>query len=173
MSATPAPVVDRIQEADVEHVAAIDAASFPASRGASQADAISQLREELSRPWSRVWVVRGATGEALGFVLLWHIADEIHLLNLATHTAYRRRGLARALLEHVLEEARTAAVRHVLLEVRRSNLSAIALYRGFGFRAVAIRDRYYADDEDAIEMALSLDPSTQTAVSAADDVRID
>jgi ribosomal protein S18 acetylase RimI-like enzyme len=45
----------------------------------------------------------------------------------------------------------------VYLEVRRSNVAAIALYLEAGFAAVGIRERYYANDEDAVEMALTLD----------------
>ena len=52
-------------------------------------------------------------------------------------------------------------IRIVLLEVRRSNDPAIGLYRKHGFSVFGVRKKYYADnDEDAIEMALSLDPET-------------
>jgi ribosomal-protein-alanine N-acetyltransferase len=40
-----------------------------------------------------------------------------------------------------------------MLEVRRSNLPAIALYRSLGYREVGVRPRYYAEDgEDALAM---------------------
>ena len=48
-------------------------------------------------------------------------------------------------------------MRHVLLEVRRSNAPAIALYRALGFFAMGVRARYYPDDEDAVEMVLAFD----------------
>ena len=51
-------------------------------------------------------------------------------------------------------------MKHVLLEVRRSNAPAIALYRALGFFAMGVRARYYPDDEDAVEMVLALDLET-------------
>jgi ribosomal protein S18 acetylase RimI-like enzyme len=60
----------------------------------------------------------------------------------------------------------------VLLEVRRKNKGAIALYRALGFFAMGVRARYYADDEDAIEMVLLFDEVTREVVAHADEVRL-
>jgi len=68
---------------------------------------------------------------------------------------------------------RGRAVKHVLLEVRRSNVAAIALYRAFGFFAMGVRARYYPDDEDAVEMVLLLDPATGATVAHEDEVRLE
>ena len=65
----------------------------------------------------------------MAFVVSWHVADELHVLNVATREDRRRRGLGRALMDHVVAYAREHALKHVLLEVRRSNAPAIALYR--------------------------------------------
>jgi ribosomal-protein-alanine N-acetyltransferase len=65
--------------------------------------------------------------------------------------------LLRALVAH----ARSARQRLVLLEVRRSNQAAIALYESEGFRTTNVRRGYYADTaEDALEMRITLDPET-------------
>jgi ribosomal-protein-alanine N-acetyltransferase len=129
---------------------------------------------ELERPWSRVWVVRDeAAGAPRAFLLAWLVVDELHVLSVATLPAFRRRGMAKALLEHAIEFAREQKVRTILLEVRRSNAAAIRLYRAFGFSATAVRPRYYADNfEDAVEMSLVLDPSTGAIVAAEDAVSI-
>ncbi len=66
--------------------------------------------------------------------------------------------------------ARAHHVVHMYLEVRRSNVAALALYRDAGFVAVGVRARYYADDEDAIEMALTLDAGTGDVVPGAGQV---
>jgi ribosomal protein S18 acetylase RimI-like enzyme len=60
-------------------------------------------------------------------------------------------------------------VKHVLLEVRRSNSGAIALYRAFGFFAMGVRARYYPDDE---EMVLLFDLATGKIVEHEDEVRL-
>ncbi len=150
-------------EADVSDVLAIENASFRDSRprlptGSNRLDA-TKLREELARPWARVWVSRSKTvpAHAVAYLLAWHVADELHVLDVATHPELRRKGHARALMQQSLAYAKENLVRHVILEVRRSNTPAIKLYRDVGFYAMGIRKRYYPDDEDAVEMALVLD----------------
>jgi ribosomal-protein-alanine N-acetyltransferase len=136
-----------------------------------------QLRSEFERTWSRRWVAReGRRGDDAGgiaaFLIAWHVVDELHVLNVATREDRRRRGIGRALMEHAIAYARSVRVRHVLLEVRRSNAAAIALYRGLGFFAMGVRARYYQDDEDAIEMVLAFDVETGAIVPHADEVKL-
>lgn len=114
--------------------------------------------EELDREWARLDVLRPRGGGlCLAFVNYWVVRDEIHVLNIATHPSERRRGLGTQVLGHVIEVARESRCRQISLEVRRSNVAAIRLYRRFGFRPVGIRPNYYAEDhEDALVMALDL-----------------
>ena len=119
-----------MRDSDVAQVVAIDATSL----GSSAWDE-AQLRGELERTWAHLWVSR--EGEVpVAFVCTWHVADELHVLNVATHPDHRRRGHARRLLEDAISFASERRVRLVLLEVRRSNAGAIGLYRGFGFIAM-------------------------------------
>jgi ribosomal-protein-alanine N-acetyltransferase len=132
-----------------------------------------QLYAELARPWSRRWVARHEFDGVVGCALAWHVADELHVLNLATRSDRRRLGIGRALMQEMLRYARENRVDHVLLEVRRSNAPAVALYRAIGFFVTGVRQRYYSDDEDAVEMMLSLDPTTGNVVRRPDEVRLD
>jgi ribosomal-protein-alanine N-acetyltransferase len=109
------------------------------------------LREELVRTWARVRVLR-SEGRVLGYVLFWHVTDEIHLLNVAVDAAERRRGYGRQLVEEVIGYGVTHGAARVLLEVRVSNAAAVALYQSLGFEEFNRRSRYYDDGEDAIEM---------------------
>jgi ribosomal-protein-alanine N-acetyltransferase len=132
--------------------------------------------EELSRAWARVWVARAAGTDAtpLGFLVAWHVVDELHILNVATAPEARRRGVGQALVREALAYAATSRVRLVLLEVRRSNEPAIRLYRKHAFRTSGLRVGYYADNnEDALEMALSLDPDTGLILPGEDEVPLD
>lgn len=118
------------------------------------------MEEEVARPWTRLWVSFVASAPA-AFLVGWHVADELHILNVATAPDARRRGYAAALLDVALEYAAEHRLRILLLEVRRSNEPAIALYRRFGFSIFGVRKKYYPDnDEDAVEMALAFDPAT-------------
>lgn len=154
---------------DVGAVAAIDAASFPQTRPAEE-----HVREELSRPWTRAWVARVAPEDAVvGYLISWHVADELHILQVAAAVTERRKGIGRGLVDEVLAYAARERLRLVLLEVRRSNAAAIALYRRVGFIASNVRRGYYTDGEDAVEMVLELDPATGARVPRLDEVVLD
>ncbi len=73
-----------------------------------------------------------------------------------------------------LDYAIAHRLRLVLLEVRRSNQPAIGLYRSVGFFTTGVRAGYYADnDEDAIEMMLTLDPATGRIEQGHDEVELE
>ncbi len=127
------------------------------------------IAEEVARPWTRLWVTFGADAPS-AFLVGWHVADELHILNVATAVSARRQGLGTALLAEVLAYAASHRLRLVLLEVRRSNDAAIGLYRKLGFSVFGVRRAYYADnDEDAIEMVLTFDPETGRALPRPDE----
>jgi ribosomal-protein-alanine N-acetyltransferase len=79
------------------------------------------------------------------------VLDELHVLDLAVHPGWRRRGLARFLLGLALRQAAKAGAQVALLEVRAGNAPALALYAGLGFRPVGRRPGYYREPvEDAL-----------------------
>ena len=114
--------------------------------------------EELDRDWAYLSVVkerRRSKSCAVAFCNYWLVRDEVHILNVATHSSHRRKGHASRLLAHMVEFARHHRCRYITLEVRRSNEGALDLYKQYGFRAVGVRPNYYAEDrEDAIVMLL-------------------
>ncbi len=134
----------------------------------------AKLHEELARAWARIWVARAEVGGSMhvvGFLLAWHVADELHILDVVAHAEMRRRGIGRALMDRAISYAKDARCAHLLLEVRRSN-PAIHLYRACGFSAMGLRPRYYADNEDAVEMVLIFDPATGDIVTRKDEVSV-
>jgi ribosomal-protein-alanine N-acetyltransferase len=158
---TPEVAIEPMTEADVAAVLAIDLSSFPpddvASGHGDPPDARArQLREELGRAWARLRVARERPGELSGYVLFWHVADEIHLLNVAVAPSSRRRGIGRVLVEEVRRYAREHGAAKILLEVRAGNAPALGLYESLGFERFNVRPRYYRDGEDAVEMMFSL-----------------
>jgi ribosomal protein S18 acetylase RimI-like enzyme len=144
-------IVERMTEADVSDVLAIETASFresrprlprssdpkeiSASRG-GRMDA-SQLRDELARPWARLWVARAqrqgdGPSHAVAFLLAWHVADEVHILDVATHPEFRRRGYGRALLAHLAQIAVARECGRFEWAVLDWNEDAIGFYRSLG-----------------------------------------
>jgi ribosomal-protein-alanine N-acetyltransferase len=141
---------------------------------AKAGDQALDLNAELARGCAHIWVARGAhRGPVLAFLLAWDVADEVHVMNVATDAKHRRQGAAKALLAVALDHARTARARLVLLEVRRSNRPALELYRGHGFSAIGLRRGYYADNaEDAVEMMLAFDPNTGAILPGHDEIAL-
>ena len=149
---TPGVLIRLAGLADVTALWAIETASFPT-------------------PWSR-WSFLGELGhrhsytlvagpaspqpwQTWAYLIFWVVLDEMHILNLAVHPDHRHQGLARRLLAEGLAQARILGAELAWLEVRPSNLAALALYESFGFKEVGRRPRYYEDSqEDALLLTL-------------------
>ena len=92
----------------------------------------------------------------VGFVGVWLLIEEAHIVTLAVRDDYRRRGVGELLLITIIETARLAGQEVVTLECRVSNAVALRLYEKYGFERVGIRSRYYSDDhEDAYALSVS------------------
>lgn len=104
------------------------------------------------------WLKREA-GALVAFAVVMRAVDEAHLLNISVVPERQRAGLGRALLEFLCTAARQAGMTRMLLEVRASNVNAIAFYRHLDFAEIGRRRGYYpssAGREDAIVMAKTL-----------------
>ena len=148
---------------DARIITRLTAEELPAARAILEPSLLHvDLEAELAREIALPWLIRARPGDPpAGFLLAWSVVDELHLLELASHPEQRRKGFARALLVALLEHAQSQHTRLILLEVRRSNVAAIALYESFGFETTGVRRGYYADTgEDALEMRITLDPNT-------------
>lgn len=97
-------------------------------------------------------------GQQTGFILGRAVLDEGEILNLAVSKASRRLGEGSALAEAILDNFRAHRVSRIFLEVRESNLVAIAFYKKLGFRQVGKRGRYY---REPVEAALILEHRTK------------
>jgi ribosomal-protein-alanine N-acetyltransferase len=129
-------------------------------------DLVAELEERcFTNPWTRemlarelaqsdvahVFVLRVPGCPVAAFCSCWIIADELHINTIAVEPSRRRRGLARALLGHVMTEAALRGAARATLEVRASNEPARRLYEALGFRVSATRTKYYSHpEEDAL-----------------------
>ncbi|MBI4219744.1 MAG: ribosomal protein S18-alanine N-acetyltransferase [Chloroflexi bacterium] len=88
-----------------------------------------------------------------GFIGIWYVVDEAHIVSIAVRRSERRRGVGELLLLGAFQGARGRGMKELTLEVRKSNVAAQALYVKYGFREVGLRKRYYVDNsEDALIM---------------------
>ncbi len=135
---------------DLEEVLWIEECSFrpPWSRGTF----LSELEGE-----NRYYVVVEKESKVLGYAGFYYFFEEGHITTMAVAPAWRRKGLGKLLLNHLIEKARELGLKSLSLEVRESNLIAQKMYQNFGFRMIARRKRYYVQPlEDAIVMILNL-----------------
>ena len=113
--------------------------------------------ESFSDPWSASsFIYESKAGRLFclfeeeriaGYLVMWTIADECEIANLAVSAASRRRGVATAMLKYAF----SCGAQRYFLEVRPSNTGARALYNKLGFREYARRKNYYhKPKEDAI-----------------------
>jgi [ribosomal protein S18]-alanine N-acetyltransferase len=139
-------------------------------------DTIIQIEPTIyTHPWTRgnfsdslnsgysAWILE-ENNKMIGYALMMMVLDEAHLLNLSIAKHRQKQGLGRYLLEHMLAIAKRHKAANMFLEVRTSNISAIALYENIGFCEMAVRRGYYPADaaifkngrEDAVLMGLAL-----------------
>ena len=115
------------------------------------------LREELDNPLALFLVACADDGQVAGYVGLHLIAPEAFMDNLAVFPAFRRRGVARTLLQAVRQHAAERGISRIALEVRRSNLAAQNLYISLGYVQDGVRPRFYEHpQEDALLFSLAV-----------------
>lgn len=113
-------------------------------------------REILQNKLAAYFAAVSKEGLVKGYAGIWRVVDEGHIMNIAVHPGYRRRGIGRRLLEKLLDYAFCNGMKEVTLEVGTRNDAALTLYRDEGFVIKGIRKRYYGC-EDAYVMWLSSD----------------
>jgi ribosomal-protein-alanine N-acetyltransferase len=117
------------------------------------------FREALASPHS-FGLVAECRGEIAGYLIGRAILGSGEILNLAVAPDWRRRRVARQLLDSGLEELAARRVEEVFLEVRESNVGAQALYLSAGFRLVGQRAAYYRNPkEDALVLRSHVSPA--------------
>jgi len=99
-------------------------------------------------------VVLERDGRVAGYGILSIAAGEAHILNLCVDPGYRSHGYGEQLLDAILAQSRASNVREIFLEVRPSNVTALALYRKKGFHSVARRPAYYQASEGREDAAV-------------------
>jgi [ribosomal protein S18]-alanine N-acetyltransferase len=97
-----------------------------------------------------------------GFVLYTLVAGEGEILTIATHAAWRRRGIGEKLVKSALGHLSAERAEAMFLEVGDENAGALALYRKLGFREVGRRNNYYAPVKGAAPVKGTA-PSTGSA----------
>lgn len=135
---------------------------------AADVDAVTEMeRSNFSTPWKMDdfadlleksdmgCIVAEEDGEIIGCVVYHNIVGDVDMTNVQVKEAHRKRGIGTALMKATMEKARSVGGERFTLEVRESNLAAIALYESLGFTVEGKRRGFYEHPrEDALIMWL-------------------
>ena len=143
-----------MSESDLEKVLDIErnAYAYPRTEG--------NFKDCLSGSYEN-WLLE-SEGNIIGHGIISAAVGEAHLLNICVAKRCQRQGLGRFILRYLVERSRELDASTMFLEVRESNLSALALYRSEGYEQIGLRKNYYpaiAGREHAIVMSLQLLPT--------------
>jgi len=126
--------------------------------------------ESFPHPWPREEYIKELTQnrfakyfvcllerKIVGFLGLWIIFEDGHVPIIAVSNKYRRKGIGKMLMDFGLQLAKDHHCDKLILEVRKSNETALHFYQQMGFKLVNTKKNYYIDNqEDAWEMILAI-----------------
>jgi len=156
-------VVDRSAFRDLRQIAVtLNPDDFLVTAAEQQAISRLAIEDALEQPDDRNLFLGAFAGEPTTLVAmaglitssLSKIRHSGHLTSVFVHPAYRRRGIARILVERLLVQAASAGMESVRLEVVADNLDAIRLYESLGFIRYGCEPAAYRVDERAWDLLL-------------------
>lgn len=109
------------------------------------------FKSELENKNSK-YLVAKINGQIVGFAGIITVLDEADISNIVVRKDFRNQKIGSCLLENLINLALSLNLKTINLEVRESNISAIKLYKKFGFEVCGLRKRYYDNIENAILM---------------------
>ncbi|MGH2398476.1 MAG: ribosomal protein S18-alanine N-acetyltransferase [bacterium] len=108
---------------------------------------------ELKENRLATYIIANLEDRLVGYAGMWVILDEAHITTIAVEPEFRGQHIGERLLVGLVDAGVERGARWMTLEVRKSNQTAQALYRKYGFREIGTRKGYYSDNrEDAIVM---------------------
>ena len=111
------------------------------------------MYEDIYKTSISYYLVACTKEAVIGYIGMWHVLDESHIMNIAVDREYRHLGIGSLLLASLIDYSRNAGIKRMTLEVREHNDNALKLYEKYGFERNGKRKEYYRDTkEDAIIM---------------------
>lgn len=139
-------IIRNLQEKDIDDLVEIEELCFhtPWTK--------NSLKQELKNKLARYKVIE-KNSKIVAYAGIWFVVDEGHITNVAVHPEQRGLGYGNQVIEALIDECANSNIISMTLEVRKSNETAIKLYKKYGFKLSGIRPGYYTDtQEDALIM---------------------
>lgn len=137
------------EKTDLKSIAALEYACF------EDAWSIEEFAMEMHNPYCHCYLVEEG-GQVCAYCCLFVLYETAEIHNIAVDIPYRKRGIARLLMQTMHEKAKELGAETCFLEVRESNAPAISLYQSYGYEKFGERKRYYKNGETAILMRKTL-----------------
>ena len=137
-------IIETMKSSHVAQIAQLEKICF--SDPWSEKSIASELNNELA-----FWLTAMEGEQVAGYIGSQTVMDESDMMNVAVHPDFRRKGIAEALVNALVEALKSKGSRCLTLEVRASNVPAITLYGKLGFSEIGRRKNYYRNPrEDAL-----------------------
>lgn len=140
-------IVRKMDESDLDRIMEVEKNCFttPWSR--------NSFLLEITKNQLAKYFVAEVDGIVAGYGGIWLILDEGHITNIAVDKKYRRLGIAKRILEELIDLCNQYEIKGMTLEVREDNEAAKSLYKSYDFVESGRRPDYYQDvGKDAILM---------------------
>ena len=168
---------------DLNDIAQLLASAFADRLDEDGYAALRQLRRIARSRRAQRWYRRQEVVGAPLYGYVWeaegHIVGNVSLIplaapesrqylvvNVAVQPAYRRRGIARQLMQHTLDYTRQRGAQAVWLQVETWNTGAIALYRELGFTPRDIVTLWHVERETQQKVAPAPDLQVRARLAA-------
>lgn len=116
---------------------------------------LESVLAELEGAENKLYMVICEENHIVGYAGAWLVYDEGQITNIAVLPSARGKGYGSKLTKQLINECFSRGMHEIFLEVRISNLAALAMYRNLGFSVKGIRKEYYSEPtEDAYIMSL-------------------
>jgi len=139
-------IIRRAKEEDLSEVHRIEVLSFKYPYTYSYLKALYLLSPNL-------FYVAEVDGKVIGYVVgLIELGSIGHIISIAVHPGWRRKGIGSKLLKKIEDEFKRKGIKSFILEVEITNKPAISLYKKHGYRVIDVIKGYYPGGEDAYVM---------------------
>ena len=137
-------IIETMNASHVAQIAELEKICF--SDPWSENSIASELNNKLA-----FWLTALEEDRVAGYIGSQTVMDESDMMNVAVHPDFRRKGIAEALVNALVDQLKIMGSHCLTLEVRASNMPAITLYEKLGFTEIGRRKNYYRNPrEDAL-----------------------
>ena len=116
----------------------------------------SETLENELKSKNSYYIVAKINNDIVGFAGIKVVLDEADIMNIVTKKDMRNLGIGSALFKAIIDYSKNNGINKLTLEVNENNLSAIHLYKKYGFEKIAERAKYYNGTDTAVIMQLYL-----------------